>query len=425
MHRRCMVFTHVAPFCKMIGVRTAYKVRAYPDTEQAALLRRTFGCVRLVWNKTLADRQRRYTVERKSTSYKETDAALSEWKRTEELAFLSEVSSVPLQQTLRHQHSAFAAFFKGNARYPRFKNRHGRQSAHFTRSAFRIKDGALWLAKTTAPLRIVWTWPDVDPSTLDPTMVIVSREPDGRWFVTFAVERPDPRPLTSAGESVGVDLGIKDFAVLSTGEKIANPRHMARHERGLRRHQRHLARCKTGSSNRAKQRAKVARKHSRVRDARRDFLHKTSTDLVRRFDTIAVEDLAPRNMVRNRRLAKSISEAGWGEFRSMLEYKTERAGRRLVVIDRWYPSSKTCSACGHLLAQLSLGTRHWTCPGCGTRHDRDINAAKNILVAGGLPETQNACGGDVRPQGTPLRQSPVKQELPDASPRIPVLQGGE
>lgn len=406
-------------------MRTAYKVRAYPDVGQAALLRRTFGCVRVVWNKTLSDRKQRYSVARKSTSYKETDAALSEWKRTGELAFLSEVSCVPLQQTLRHQHNAFAAFFKGRARYPRFKNRHGRQSAHFTRSAFRIKADGLWLAKTVAPLRIVWTWPDIDLASLSPTMVIVSLEPDGRWFVTFAVDQSDLPTVMPTENSVGIDLGIKNFATLSTGDKIANPEHVVRHERGLLRHQRRMARMRKGSANRARQRVKLARKHSRIRDARRDFLHKISTDLVQRFDAIAVEDLAPRNMVRNRRLAKSISRAGWSEFRAMLEYKAERAGRRIVVIDRWYPSSKTCSACGHLLAALSLGTRKWSCPGCGTRHDRDINAAKNILVAAGLVETVNACGGDVRPQEVSLRQSPVKQELLDASPGKSVLQGGE
>ncbi len=409
----------------LTGVRTAYKVRAYPNVEQAMLLRRTFGCVRLVWNKTLADRQRRYTHEQKPTSYTETDAALSQWKKSAELAFLSEVSSVPLQQSLRHQHSAFAAFFKGVAKYPRFKNRNGRQSAHFTRSAFRIKDGSLWLAKTRSPLPIVWTWPDLDLANLNPTMVIVSQEPDGRWFVSFAVDRPDPAPAAVTGELVGVDLGVKDFAVLSTGERIANPRHMARYERGLRRHQRRLARTRRGSSNRSKQRVRVARKYARVRDARRDFLHKTSTALVRRFDTIAVEDLNVSGMVRNRRLAKSISELGWTEFRAMLEYKSERAGRRFVVIDRWYPSSKTCSTCGYLLAALSLGTRNWTCPGCGTWHDRDINAAKNILVAAGLAETRNACGGDVRPQGSSLRQSPLKQEIPDVSPGILALLGRE
>ncbi|WP_137724818.1 RNA-guided endonuclease InsQ/TnpB family protein [Prescottella subtropica] len=406
-------------------MRTAYKVRAYPDPEQAALLRRTFGCVRVVWNKTLADRRHRYTTEQKSTSYKETDAALSQWKKTDDLAFLSEVSSVPLQQALRHQHTAFGSFFTGTARYPRFKSRRSRQSAHYTRSAFRIKAGGFWLAKTTAPLRVAWSWPGIDLATLDPTMVIVSCEPDGRWFVTFAVDHTDPEPLPATGMSVGVDLGVKDFAVLSTGEKIANPKHMARHERGLRRHQRRLARMRKGSNNRNRQRRKVARKHSRVRDARRDFLHKTSTALVQRFDTIAVEDLNVSGMVRNRSLAKSISESGWGEFRSMLEYKTARAGRRFVVIDRWHPSSKTCSACGHRLAVLPLGTRQWTCPNCGTRHDRDHNAAQNILVAAGLAETRNACGADVRPHGFAHRQSVVKQELPDVSPRIPVLPGGE
>lgn len=400
-------------------MRRAYKVRAYPDDEQAAVLSRTFGCVRLVWNMALAERQRRYAVERKSTSYAAAAGELAKWKQNDEWAFLNEVSSVPLQQTLRHQQAAFQNFFNGTTQYPRFKSRRGRQSAHYARSAFRIKADGLWLAKTSSPLRVTWSWPDIDMSALDPTMVIVSREPDGRWFVTLSVDAADPAPLPTTGDSVGVDLGIKHFATLSTGEKIANPQHMTRHERGLRRHQRRLVRCQKGSQNRAKQQVKVARKHSRVRDARRDFLHKTSTDLVRQFDTIAVENLNVKGMIRNRSLAKSISESGWREFRSMLEYKSTQAGRRFVVIDRWYPSSKTCSECGHLLAKLSLGTRHWTCPGCGARHDRDINAAKNILVAAGLAETQNACGGDVRRHGSSRPQSPAKQEPPEAIPGIP------
>jgi putative transposase len=389
-------------------MRAAYKVRAYPDPEQAALLRRTFGCVRLVWNKTLADRQRRYTLEGKGTPYRETDAVLAAWKRTDELAFLSEVSSVPLQQVLRHQHNAFQSFFAHRGRYPRFKSRRGRQSAHFTRSAFRIKPDGLWLAKTSAPLRVVWSWPEIDLATLDPTTVVVSCDPDDRWYVTFAVDVTDPAPLPPTGETVGIDLGLTDFAVLSTGERIANPRHMARRERGLRRQQRRLARCQIGSNNRRKQARRVARAHSRVGDARRDFLHKTSTALVRRFDRIGVEDLAVRNMVRNRSLAKAISQCGWATFREMLTYKAERVGRQLVVVDRWYPSSKTCSSCGHLLASLSLGTRHWTCPGCGTRHDRDINAAKNIDTAAGL--VVDACGGDVSRHRLSDPQLPVKQE---------------
>ncbi len=359
-------------------MRSAYKCRAYPDPEQAAMLHRTFGCIRVVWNRTLAARQTRYTTEGRGTSYRETDAALTAMKRLPELAWLNEVAAVPLQQTLRHQHRAFAAYFAGGARSPRFKSR-----------------------RITRPLRLVWSWPDIDLATLDPTMVIVAREPDGRWFVTFAAAQPDPAPLPTTGREVGVDLGLTNLAILSTGEKLAHPRHMDRHERRLRHYQRILARKRKGSKNRGKARQRVARQHARVRDARRDFLHKTSTRLVAEFDMIAVEGLHVAGMVRNRRLARSISRTGWAELRAMLAYKAERAGRRLRTEDRWYPSSKTCSACGHLLAELALGTRSWRCPVCGTRHDRDVNAARNILAAGlvaaarGNPGDE-ACGDGVR-----------------------------
>jgi putative transposase len=227
---------------------------------------------------------------------------------------------------------------------------------------------------------------------------------------------------------VGIDLGIKDFAVTSDGAKIPNPRSLARRERALARYQQRLARCQRGSANRAKARAKVARAHRKVRASRADFLHRTSTALVRDHDVIAVEDLAVTNMVRNRSLAKAISDCGWGTFRQMLGYKAAKAGRRLIVIDRWYPSSKTCSACGHLLTTLSLNTRTWQCPSCRTRHDRDINAAKCILaaglaVAGGDPG--DACGADVRHSGSSRVQSAVKQEPQPVTAGIPVLQGGE
>ena len=200
--------------------------------------------------------------------------------------------------------------------------------------------------------------------------------------------------MPATGRAVGVDLGLTDFAVLSSGERIAHPRHMDRHERRLKHYQRLLARKQRGSANRAKARRKLARQHARVRDARRDFLHKTSTVLVREFDAIAVEDLNVAGMVRNRRLARSISRTGWAELLAMLAYKADRAGRRLLVVDRWYPSSKTCSACGHLLAALDLGIRACARPAApGTT---DINAAKNILAAG---LAVGACGDDVRRQG--------------------------
>ena len=403
-------------------MRTTYKCRAYPDPEQASVLNRTFGCVRVVWNRTLAWRQARYRGEHASTSYTQASAYLTAMKATEDLDWLNEVSSVPLQQAIRQQQAAFSNFFAGRARYPRYKSRGGRQSAEYTRSGFQYRDGRLFLAKTGTPLAFAWSWPDVDPASIDPTTVTVSRDPCGRWYVSLSVDVPAPAPLPPADAVVGVDLGIKDLAVTSDGNKIPNPHRLARRERSLARYQRRLARCQKGSANRHKAKAKVARAHRKVRASRADFLHRTSARLVRDHDVIVIEDLAVQNMVRNRRLAKAISDCGWGTFRRMLDYKAARAGRQLIVTGRFYPSSKTCSACGHLLAELSLRTRAWRCPSCGTRHDRDVNAAKNILAAG---LAVSACGADVRHSGSSRVRSAVKQEPRPVRAGIPVSRGGE
>jgi putative transposase len=392
------------------------------------MLARTFGCVRVVWNRTLAGRHARWNLERKGTSYAETDRALTMMKRDPDLEFLNEVSAVPLQQTLRHQHQAFAAFFARRARYPRFKSRRGRQAATYTRAAFRMRDGSLFRAKTAAPIPFVWSWPEIDVTGIDPATVTVSREPDGRWFVTFQVDVPAPEPLPMVGHVIGVDLGVRDFAVTSDAQRVVNPRHLQRKARNLARYQRQLARCRRGSANRAKASAKVARAHRKVRNARADYLHRVTTRLVRDNDVIVIEDLNVSSMVRNRRLARVICDCGWGEFRFQLAYKCERSGRRLVVIDRWYPSSKTCSGCGHTLAKLPLRTRHWACPSCGARHDRDLNAAKNILAAGlavARADPGDACGAGVRHSGSSRVRPAVKQEPRPARPGIPVLQGGE
>jgi putative transposase len=343
---------------------------------------------------------------------------LTQLKRDPEYAYLNEVSSVPLQQVLRTQQKALANFFAKRARYPRRKTRSGRQSAEYTRSAFRWRDGRLWLAKMDAPLKIVWSWPDIDLATLDPSTVTVSRDPDGRWCVSLFCDVTDPASMAHTGSAVGVDMGLKDFAVCSDSVRYANPRILQRKARNLARYQRMMARKQKDSANRAKARAKVARAHRKVRHARADFLHRTSTSLVRRYDVIVIEDLNVSGMVRNRRLAKAICDTGWGEFRRQLEYKCSKYGRTLIVIDRWYPSSKTCSSCGHLLDELKLSTRAWTCPGCGTLHDRDLNAAKNILAAG-LAVT--ACGYGVRHPGSPVVQPSVKQEPQPARVGIPRL----
>jgi putative transposase len=384
-------------------MRTAYKCRAYPDQEQASVLNRTFGCVRVVWNRPLAWRRQRYQEDKTGTTYAQASAYLTAMKITEELTWLNEVSSIPLRQAIRHQQAAYAAFFAKRARYPRLKSRTGRQSAEYTRSGFRYREGALYLAKMGMPLAFTWSWPGIDPASIDPSTVTVSRDPCGRWYVSLAVDVPAPGQLPATGRVIGMDLGVKDFAVTSDEQRIPNPRHLEQRARNLARYQRQLARCQPGSANRAKAKAKATRAHRKVRAARADFLHKTSTAMVRDHDLISLEDLAVKNMVRNRKVAKAISDCGWGTFRQMLEYKAARYGRRVIVIDRWFPSSKTCSACGYVLAELSLDTRHWTCPSCGTRHDRDVNAAKNILAAGlavARGDPGHACGADVRHPGS-------------------------
>nr|WP_066366721.1 RNA-guided endonuclease TnpB family protein [Herbidospora mongoliensis] len=360
-------------------VKRAYKYRFYPTPEQAAELARTFGCARMVYNKALEERTRAYTLEGRKVSYVQSSAALTEWKRTDDLAFLNEVSSVPLQQALRHLQAAFANFFAKRAGYPTFKSRKkSRASAEYTRSAFKYRDGALTLAKMDGPLNIFWSRPL--PEGAEPSTVTVSRDAAGRWFVSILCQDAI-RPLGPTSNTVGVDAGITALATLSTGEKIVNPRHERADRRKLAKAQRALARMQKGSANRQKAKLKVARVYARICDRRRDFLHKLTTRLVRETQTVVIEDLTVRNMVKNHKLARAISDASWREMRTMLEYKTQWYGRELVVVDRWFPSSKLCSACGILQDEMPLNVRTWECA-CGAAHDRDVNAAKNILAAG-------------------------------------------
>ncbi|MFF7845561.1 RNA-guided endonuclease InsQ/TnpB family protein [Streptomyces ossamyceticus] len=398
-------------------VKRAFKYRFYPTDEQAAELSRTFGCVRLVYNKALEERTRAWYGEQRRVSYVQSSAALTEWKKTEDLAFLTEVSSVPLQQALRHLQTAFGNFFAKRAKYPRYKSRKkSHASAEYTRSAFTWRDGRLTLAKMAKPLDIRWSRPL--PEGAEPTTATVSRDSAGRWFVSLLCEETvTPAPATT--NAVGLDAGITSLVTLSTGEKITNPRH-ERHDRArLARAQRELSRKSKGSANREKARRRVAKIHARIADRRRDFLHKLSTRLVRENQTVVIEDLTVRNLLRNGRLARAISDASWTELRSMLEYKCAWYGRELVVIDRWFPSSKLCGTCGTVAAKMPLNVREWTCV-CGTVHDRDVNAARNILAAG---LAASACGDGVRPQRESSRtgRSSVKQEPQRATAGIPRL----
>ncbi|WP_371576577.1 RNA-guided endonuclease InsQ/TnpB family protein [Streptomyces sp. NBC_01314] len=398
-------------------VKRAFKYRFYPDDAQAAELSRTFGCVRKVYNLALEARTIAWYQRRERVNYNATSAMLTAWKKTEELAYLTEVSSVPLQQCLRHLQGAFTHFFEGRAKYPRFKSRKkSRRSAEYTSSAFRYRDGALTLAKMREPLAIVWSRPL--PEGAQPSTVTVSQDAAGRWFVSMLCDDTvPPAPATTA--AVGIDAGITSLVTLSTGEKITNPRHERRDRARLAKAQRELSRKTKGSANRDKARVKVAKVHARITDRRRDHLHKLTTRLVRENQTVVIEDLTVRNMVRNHKLARAISDAAWRELRSMLEYKCAWYGRELVVIDRWFPSSKLCGSCGTVRAKLALNVREWTC-GCGTVHDRDVNAAKNILAAG---LAVSACGDGVRPQRESSRtgRSSMKQEPQRATAGIPRL----
>jgi putative transposase len=376
-----------------MDVSRAYRFRFYPTSEQAALLSRTFGCVRYVYNHMLELRSQAWSQRGERLGYHATSAALTALKKTPELAWLGEVSSVPLQQALRHLQTAFANFFAKRARYPSFKSRHGHQSAEFTTSAFGLDGQTLRLAKMDAPLQVRWS--RAVPAAARVTTVTVSRDPAGRYFVSMLCE-DSVAPKPSAQGHVGIDLGLSHFATLSSGEKIDAPHALRRHEQRLTRLQRRLAKKQRGSRNRVKARCKVARLHARIADIRRDFLHKLSTRLINENQVIAVESLAVRNMLRNRRLAKSISDAGWSEFLRQLQYKACWYGRTLVTVDRWFPSSKRCSACGRTAVAMPLSVRAWNCPACGSVHDRDVNAARNILAAG---RAVSAHGEAVSPAG--------------------------
>ena len=371
----------------------AYRYRFFPTTEQENLWRRTMGCVRLVYNKALATKTEAWYERQERIDYKKSSSLLTSWKRTEDLDFLNEVSCVPLQQCLRHLQKAFANFWGKRAKYPRFKaKRHG-GSAEFTKSAFKYQNGSLWLAKCKEPLNIVWS--RLLPNGCSPSTVTVKLEPSGRWFVSLLIDDPTIQPLPPTDKKVGIDVGISSLLTTSDGEKIANPKHFNRLYRKLKSAQKELSRKTKGSSNRYKARLKVAKIHAKIKDARTDFLHKLTTDLVRSNGVIAIEDLAVRNMVKNHKLARSISDAAWGEMFRQLEYKCDWYGRKLVKSDRFFPSSKRCHHCGFVMDKLPLDIRSWDCPSCDTKDiERDINAGQNILAAG---LAVIVCGADIRP----------------------------
>ena len=385
----------------------AFRLRFYPTPEQESLLRRTLGCVRLVYNKALHERTQAWYERQERVGYSETSSLLTQWKKEEDLDFLNEVSCVPLQQGLRHLQTAFTNFFAGRTAYPTFKKKRNGGSAEFTKSAFKFRDKEIYLAKGSEPLPIRWS--RQIPKGCEPSTVTVSLHPSGRWHISIRFDDPTIKPLPVNENAIGIDLGITSLIVDSKGKKITNPKHFKKHRKRLKKAQKNLARKQKGSKNREKARIKVAKIHLEISDARKDFLHKLTTRLVRENQVIAVESLAVKNMVKNHKLALAISDSGWSELIRQLDYKCRWYGRKLVEIDRWFPSSKRCNSCGHIVEKMPLNIREWQCPKCGTNHDRDINASKNILAAG---LAVSVCGATVRPEQSKSVKAGAKKQKP-------------
>ncbi len=394
----------------------SYRFRIYPNAAQRQQLAVEFGNARFVWNIALfARRQARLMrgrvelgerVNRKTGEVRKVttvdcgalDVAITQLSREPGYEFLKEGTRGCLTQTLIDQDRAFKNFFEGRSKFPRFKGRDDKQTVRYQLDQRQIANtyssGSLLKIPKLGALKVRWSRiPDGTPK-----MVTVSKDASGRYFVAFGCEE-FIKPLALTGQTVGVDLGIRDVAVTSDGCKSGNPRHLKTKLKHLKRQQRRLSRMKKGSNRRAKQRVRVAKIHAHIAASRADFLHKTTTAIVRRADVIGLEDLNVRGMVKNHYLARAIADVGMGEFRRQVEYKAKWYGREAVIVNRWAPTSKICSGCGHRMIKMPLNMRTWTCPECGAVHDRDVNAAKNILRLA-IESKQPVGNGLLRVEGT-------------------------
>ncbi|MFD3870945.1 RNA-guided endonuclease InsQ/TnpB family protein [Streptomyces sp. NPDC058623] len=383
-----------------------YRYRFYPTEPQAEQLLQTFGACRWVHNEGLALRVKAWEEHRVSLGFAETSRALTGWRHAPETSWLQEISSTVLQQSLRHLDSAFTRFFKGAAKYPKPKRKHrSRDSATYVRTGFRWHEnperpgtGLVALAKQTEPLDIHWSRPL--PAGVTPVKLTVTRDRAGRFFVHCLVEERIAQLPTAcvagsdAPKAIGIDLGLISLVTFDDGGTVDHPRLLKKYEKKLARLQKELHRGQRGSSNREKTRAKIAKLYALISDVRKDGLDQLTTRLVRENQVLVVEDLGVANLMRSVKLRNAIIDASWGTLLDMLQYKAAWYGRTLVVVDRFFPSTRLCSACQTMGVRLDLSVRSWTCAACGAVHDRDGNAALNLrdeglrlyrLVATALP----------------------------------------
>ena len=354
----------------------SFKYKIKPNEEQIVLLNKHFGSVRFVYNYYLNERKVEYETNKQTLNYYDNANSLTKLKKLEEFKWLKEISSQSLQYSLKCLDGSYNGFFKGRTKFPIFKSKHDRNSFCVPQYT-KVKDGKLIIPKFKDPIKIIQDRKfkgEIRQATLSKTST-------GEYFVSILVET-EHKKLEKTGKSVGIDLGIKDFVITSDGYKYKNNRWTKTYAKKLKENQQHLSKKIKGSVKYNKQKLKVAKLHKKITNSRVDNLHKISTELIKKYDTIFLEDLNIKGMVKNHKLSKHIADASWGKFVTMLEYKALWNNKEVVKIDRFFPSSKTCNCCGWINQNLKLDIREWTCSSCNTKLDRDLNASKNILKEG-------------------------------------------